>query len=543
MKGRVIPWCVAAAFVLSACQAVPVGTNQGAGQATPAGAAQAGPAAAPGSDTLTFASSGVWEPMDPELQNSRFEDSYVLAVFESLFQQNKDGTFVPMLALSDAVSSDGLSHTLQLRSGVKFHDGSTMTSADVKFSLDRRRGLDTLKKGQNAFYITSIDSVDTNGPDAVVIHLNRLDPVLDNELGYLGGIIEPMDYIHRVGDDGFNLHPIGTGPYKYVSNIPGSELRLTVFADYWNTSGSDPALASLASKPGRVKNIVLKTILDQASSIAQLQAGQIDVIGSILPNQVLPLQNAGFKTQNMNSDNMQMFHFNELKYPEFTDPRVGQAFNYAVNREQIAKAVYSPVAVTLVGAMDPPERPWYDKTVTVYPYDPAKAKSLLQDAQFDLGKQVVVEVGISDTQGFVDVAQIVAQNLTAVGVKVQVNQVDPSVSRQQSLDKSQPQLTTTNVPITIGDMVSADAAVMTCASLFSLVCRPDLEKLLVDAAGSPAGDARTAAISKIDHYVHDNPVGIYLWIQPFVVAMKSNVDWTPAYDNEWFLIQDFGYKS
>jgi peptide/nickel transport system substrate-binding protein len=478
--------------------------------------------------TLTLTMTSSMAHLDPDIDNSRILDSAILSLYDTLFQQDFAGNIQPDLALGDQVSSDGLTHTLKLRTDVKFHDGSTFTSADVKFSLDRRRGLETLKTGTNGFYLYAIDSVDVSGPDGIIIHLKQPDGTLDNELAYLGGVVVPMTYIQRVGDVQFNLHPIGSGPYEFVSQIPGTELRIKAFSGYWN----NPLMKA------HVQNLVLKTVTDQASALAQLRAGQVDFVSVVLPSQVQSLKSDGFTVQSMPSDNMLLAQFNQKSFPEFRDPRVGQAFNYAIDRAAIVKAVYSPISLTLIDALDPPERPWYDKSIQPYPYDPQKAKQLLQEAKFDFNKPIGFEVAIGD--GFIgqdDAAQAIASQLNAIGLHVTVKLLEGTAVDQDSAAGRLPQLAFTNVPNPFQDPVTPMSAVTICSSPYSQMCNPALDRQ-IKALGGLSGSARVQGLSSLDKTVHENPPGVFLWMLPFISAMKSNVTWKQSYYNEWFLPAD-----
>ena len=127
-------------------------------------------------------------------------------------------------------SEDGLTYEFKLRPGLKFHNGDPLTTEDVKFSFERYQGAgaQTLKD-----HVREVEIVD---PLVVRFHLKEPWPDFMTFYGTTAtaaGIVVPKKYLTEVGDDGFKKHPIGAGPYKFVSNKPGIEVELEAFPGYW----------------------------------------------------------------------------------------------------------------------------------------------------------------------------------------------------------------------------------------------------------------------------------------------------------------------
>ncbi len=170
----------------------------------------------------------------------------------------------PSLAESVLAAPDGLTYDFVLRDGLKFHNGDPLTADDVKFSFERYRGT------SHELMQDRVAAVET--PDARHVRFRLKEPWPDFPTFYStntgAGWIVPRKYLEKVGNDGFKKAPVGAGPYKFVSFNPGVELVLEAFEQYWRKAPS-------------VKRLVLKVIPDEATRLAALKRGEIDIAYSI----------------------------------------------------------------------------------------------------------------------------------------------------------------------------------------------------------------------------------------------------------------------
>ena len=230
-------------------------------------AAGARPAAAAPTGQLTWGIHVSLAPtwFDPAETSGLITPFMVLyALQDALVKPMPDKALAPSLAESYTASEDGLSYDFVLRQGVTFHNGDPVTAEDVKFSFQRYRGA---SKDLMSSRVTEIET-----PDPRHVRFKLKDPWPDF-LTFYGsatgaGWIVPKKYVEKVGDDGYKKHPIGAGPYKFVSFDPGVELTLEAFDGYWR------------KKPA-VKRIVMKVIPDEATRLAALKRGEIDIAYSI----------------------------------------------------------------------------------------------------------------------------------------------------------------------------------------------------------------------------------------------------------------------
>src|SRR5262245_6495924 len=189
---------------------------------------------------------------------------FLYAMHDALVKPMPGALMAPSLAESWSVSPDGLVYEFVLRQGAKFHTGDPVTAEDVKFSFERYKGTSaqTLKD--------KVAAVETPDPSHVRFRLKQPWPdfltFYSSATG--AGWIVPKKYVEKVGEEGYKKAPMGAGPYKFVSNTPGVELVLEAFEPYWRKTPS-------------VKRLVFKVIPDEATRLAALIRGEVDIVYSI----------------------------------------------------------------------------------------------------------------------------------------------------------------------------------------------------------------------------------------------------------------------
>src|SRR5213596_1639433 len=198
--------------------------------------------------------SPVW--FDPGEVVGQLTPFWVLyAMHDALVKPMPGNLMAPSLAESWTVSADQRVYEFKLREGLRFHNGDPFTAEDVKFSFLRAKGAKLLR--ENVREVAIVD------PYRVRFHLREPWPDFMTFYGTLAtaaGWIVPKNYIERVGDDGFKRHPIGLGPYKFVSQSPGIELVMEAFEGYWR-------------KVPQVKRLVYKSVPEATTRMAMKERG------------------------------------------------------------------------------------------------------------------------------------------------------------------------------------------------------------------------------------------------------------------------------
>ena len=246
------------------------------------------------------------------------------ALHDALVKPMPGNQAAPSLAESWSVSPDGLAYEFVLRRGVKFHNGEPVTADDVKFSFERYRGA-AAKPLKDA-----VTAIDTPDPGRVVIRLKR--PWPDFMTFYTGATgaswIVPRKYVEKVGDEGFKKAPIGAGPYRFVSFTPGVELVLEAFDQFWRKAPS-------------VKRLVLKAVPDEATRLAALKRGEVDIAYAIRGALAEELRRTPGLALRPNVGQAAFFiYFTEQWDPKspFSDRRVRLALSHAIDRQEINQA-------------------------------------------------------------------------------------------------------------------------------------------------------------------------------------------------------------
>jgi peptide/nickel transport system substrate-binding protein len=180
------------------------------------------------------------------------------ALHDALVKPMPGNHMAPSLAESWSESPDKLVYEFKLRHGVKFHNGDPFTADDVKFSFERAKGVQLKEKVKEVVVID---------PQTVRFVLHAPWPDFMTVYGTLwsaAGWITPKQYFEKVGADGFKKHPIGLGPYKFVSMKPGIELVMEANEDYWR-------------KVPSVKRLVYISVPEATTRLAMLKRGEVDL--------------------------------------------------------------------------------------------------------------------------------------------------------------------------------------------------------------------------------------------------------------------------
>lgn len=327
--------------------------------------------------------------------NEAFQDN----VYEGLFRLGDDGTVTPLLATSYTTSSDGLTYTFTLRKGVKFHDGGTLTSADVKSSIERVTAEDSQSSRKSSLSV--VKSIATPDDDTVEVTLAKRSISFVYNLSYVW--IVPADATKLKTEEN------GTGPYTLGTFKRGSSLTLEPFKDYW---GKKPANGGVEFD-----------YFTSASTLSNaLASGRVDVVTSIQSPDALSRFTADkskYTVSEGDSTTKELLAFNDAKGP-FTDVKLRQAISAAVDRKALLKAIWGDYG-TVNGSMVPPTDPWYQDLTSVNAYDPAKAKDLLAQAGHADGFTFTLDTPSYDPHPAV--AQYLQSALKKVGVTVDINTI------------------------------------------------------------------------------------------------------------------------
>jgi len=332
--------------------------------------------------------------------------SIIEHMVEPLLELTPKGEIAPKLAEKWEVSADATEFTLKLKKGIKFHDGQPFNAEAVKVNFDRR--LDFNAATKLYFLVAQVSSVTVVNEYTVKIKTKvPFAPLLSNLTYPTNGIQSPAA-LKRYWDKPL-IMPIGTGPFIFKEWAPGNRLVMVRNDNYW---GINSALSE----------VTFRVIPDDASRIAALEKGEVHVALKIPPSD-LPRLRTNSKIKIMTSPSARTIYmgFNCLKEP-FTDNRIRQALNYAVNKEAIVEHVLGGAG----RASDAPISPvvFGYAPIKTYKYSIEKAKALLTEAGFPEGFETTLHSPSGRYYKDASLATAVAADLLKVGVKAEIKMMD-----------------------------------------------------------------------------------------------------------------------
>lgn len=370
------------------------------------------------SDVVTIALSEKFNSLDTLTSgsNTAADDRVRNLLFNALVKKNEKYEYVGELG-DYKIGDDNLTITFTLKDNIKFHNGATLSSADVKYTFDSMLQSSGTKQG--SFYDSVPDETDPEkkkskrvshfaepiaAPDAKTIVFKVTRPELVNQL--LSNLVT-IPIIPTGSLEQLQTAPVGTGPFKLVSfDSLNNTVMLEAFPEYWEGA---PKIAKLKVKtvpePNALQNELLSGEVDIAPNPTILSSDAVNAIE----------KSGNLKVEKFNGSNIQYIGFNTQVSP-FNNVKIRQAIAYAINREKIINELLSGQAKIAYSIL--PEESWAYTTGTKYTYDPAKAKQLLQEAGYN-GELIKFKYA-SGNQAVNQYSQVIQESLKEIGMNVEL---------------------------------------------------------------------------------------------------------------------------
>jgi len=425
------------------------------------------------------------------------------ALHDAMVKPMPGQPLAPSLAESWTASEDALTYEFVVRRGAKFHNGDDVTAEDVKFSFERYRGVahKVLKDRVAAVEI----------PDAQRVRFKLKQPWPDFLTFYVGatgaGWIVPKKYVERVGDEGHRKAPVGAGPYKFVSFTPGQELTLEAFDQYWRKTPS-------------VRRLVFRVIPDEATRLAALKRGEVDIAYSIRGELAEELQRTkGLTLKPTVIQATFWLYFADQWDPKspWHDQRVRLAARLAIDYKTINQALtlgHSKVTGSIIPENF--EYYWQPPTPT---YDPAEARQLLAEAGYPRG----FDAG----DYFCDIAyanlgEAVLNNLQAVGIRATLRPLERAAFYRGYAEKSFKNLIQ-GASGAFGNAATRLEAFVATGGAYVYGSYPDIDALFQEQAAELNHMRREATLHKIQRLVHERAIYAHLWQLGFINGVGHRV--------------------
>jgi peptide/nickel transport system substrate-binding protein len=340
-------------------------------------------------------------------------------LYDSLTRYNLDQStqipaIEPALASSWSVNKTATIWTFHLRPGVRFTDGTPWNAAAAVFNFDRYldpnfRYTSPTLVGLAGTYVGTVKSTQAIGPMTLQVTTKVPDSHLPEDLST--AFMASPTAVKKEGVAGFAAHPVGTGPFKFASEIQGQQLTLIRNPTYWRGTP-------------KLQTLILKPIPDPSQRIAALRSGSVNWIEYPNPDDISSLQSSGYQVLSNSYDHIWPWVLDTVSGPT-KDVRVRQAMNYAINRQAMVSNLLHGTA-TAAYQVAPPANAAYGAANNLYSYDPTKAKTLLKAAGYPHGFSLTVEYPTSGSGNMIPgpMNQELQSDLASVGIKVNLKPIE-----------------------------------------------------------------------------------------------------------------------
>ena len=471
-----------------------------------AGAPHLARAAAP-QGQLTWAAHVSLAPtwFDPAETQALITPFMVLYALHDAMVKPMPGTLqAPCLAESWQMSEDGITWDFTIRDGAKFHNGAPVTAEDVKFSFERYRGAN---QGSIKERVAAIET-----PDARHVRFRLHKPWPDFLTFYSSasgaGWIVPKKYVEEVGDEGFRNTPVGAGPYKFVSFIPGIELVLEAFDGYWR-------------KAPNVKRLVLKSVPDETTRLAALKGGEVDIAYSIRGELAAELE----RMPGLSIQSVVLQAPNWIYFPEQFDPKspwhklqVRQAANLAIDREGMNKALFLGFCKTNNSIIPETFEYYWQPPQAVF--DPGKARKLLAEAGYPNG----FDAGpFSVDSSYSNIGEVSVDSLSQVGIRTKLQPLERAAFASAYANKKLDKGILRGASGAFGNAATRLASFVVKGGSNVYGSYPEIDELYLQQSNELDAKKREAILHKMQQLVYEKAIYAPIWQLAFLSGIGPRV--------------------
>jgi peptide/nickel transport system substrate-binding protein len=466
--------------------------------------------------SVTVAIKGEPNTLDPHRVIGRQSEAFLANIFDGLTSRDLDGAIQPGLA----VSWEQIEPTVwrfNLREGVTFHNGEVFDATSVKFTLDRAGNPD--QPATTWSQLNTIASVTIVDDYTVDVETSSPDLLLPSRLGDLFGGMLPPQYTAEAGDD-FGNAPVGTGPFTLEEWVRNERMVLKANPNYWRG-------------PAAIDEIVVRPISEDASRVAALVAGEVDVIEG-LPHVMIDLveQLPNVRAERAAASRVFFIAIDPTAGP-LADQRVRQALNYAIDREAIIEQLfegYGRPSATVVSA----QAFGFDPSVEPYPYDPEKARELLAEAGYGDGLSIEFDYFTGSVADHYSLSQAVAGYWADLGIDVTQNVYEIGVFQEKrGADQAAPLYV-----YSLGDVFLEPFWLVEWLGAGDMSRRydnPEVMALIEQIRGTVDDEARAELYAQVQQMMREDAQHVFLFQVDTIWGVNERIDFTLRADEvPWF---------
>ena len=343
-------------------------------------------------------------PVSLDIRNqsgSALEQLLIGNVYEALVSRNSNNEVEPGLAKSWTISNDGLTYTFKLNEHMNFSNGDTLDATDVAWSINQLKA----KQYYNSDQVENLKQA--SAPDATTVKLTLSRPDA-NMLWYLSG--RPGLVFDKDARYDAKTTAVGSGPYVVKSFDSSSKLVLQANPKYWG-----------GAHKARTTTVTVRFLPDDNAALNALTSGDVQVLSPVNANMTGKLKSSGKYTVKATDGSDKFVLAFNCTGAKTADKRVRQAIRYAINHKEII-ASRGGVDAALGGPI-PSVDPGYEDLTGLYPYNPAKAKSLMQQAGYSTNHPLKLTLTYANVYGS-ELGEQLRSQLSHIGIDLNVNTVE-----------------------------------------------------------------------------------------------------------------------
>ena len=432
--------------------------------------------------------------LDPHVDTDAGTRDVVFNLYEGLVKPSSTGEMIPAVASDYKISDDAKTYTFTLRDGIKFSDGTPVTTDDVKYSLERYAE----NQGDSSAFSNIADISAKDGK--IVLTLKEADaellPLMD------------VAIIPQKNQDPAKS-PIGTGPFKFESYTPGEGICMTRNENYWQEG-----LPYL-------DEVDFKFVPDVETEFMDLQAGTIDIMKYMTSDQIETLGADSNYNIVEGSMNLVQGLYLSSSYEPLSKPEVRQALSYAIDRDAINQFLFNGKSKVIGTHMIPAMSSLYNKECDgVYTHDIEKAKELLKAAGYENGFDLTITVPNSYQQ-HIDTATIIKEQFAEIGVNVTLNPVEWSDWLQNTYRGGNFQATVIGFDGTLAPASWLKKYTTNASNNFVHYSNSEYDETYAKAAASVDQAEKTELYRKCQKILTDDAASVYIQDPANLVAVNK----------------------
>jgi peptide/nickel transport system substrate-binding protein len=468
-----------------------------------------------GSTTLAVDLAGYPSNLDPGLQYDTDSYSVYRNIFDQLVHRDQQtNKIIPWLA-TKWTQPDATTWQFTIRDGVKFTDGSPLTAADAAFSIQRI--LDPAFGSQQNANFSAIASATGSGQQ-LTVKTKYPSPTL---LSYLTTLsVVPQAYVQKVGNAAFNLKPIGSGPYEFVSDIPGSQVVLKRNDSWW---GTKPALTQ----------VTFRAVPAVASRVADLKSGKVQLADGMTSDSVTQLKGASdLQVLSAPTERVSYLAFNTIGGGPTNNVQVRKAISMAIDYKSLISDLEGGYAKP-VNSVNTPLDFGYPAGLPNYAFNPDQAKALLQQAGAT-GQTVVMATSPTYDP---EIVQAIQADLQNVGLKVSIQNTDQAtyLKKVQSPAHDWGSIRFGQWSCSCEDSDGVALPLFRSGTVWSSYSNPQFDTLVDQARQTLDNNQRKDLYSQAYQVLNQDLPGIGLFQFDAIYGASKNLQWKPDAQQTFFV--------